>query len=431
MKKQLFFILCFFAAAGSQAQVFFSQNFDGKTLANIASPAPNSTQFNVASTFEGTNDPADDAGTIAITADKVVLGKTENGQATGTAFLTRSTALAPATQFIVAQFDIDFTTAVASTSAFQFLLGSGFSADHVVETGTTILASRVNFNAVATNSFRTRANAGTNGAADYAGNQTIRIFMNQTAESREYVGPDAATYILATKTYNVWVGNVKQHATNIAVTNPAVTVNAFKILLTGGPMTVKIDNITLTSLEGTLPVALSSFTGKLNGNASELKWTTQSEQSNSHFDILRSSDGKVFSKVGSVSGDGTSSSVNNYTFRDVAPASGINYYQLQQTDFNGVEKIIGQLSVSTNISTEDIALYLDGANDLNANVNAVAASKANIRVVDLTGRVVINQDFSLSAGSNNVKLSTAGLTKGIYVATVVIDGEAKSIKILL
>lgn len=85
----------------------------------------------------------------------------------------------------------------------------------------------------------------------------------------------------------------------------------------------------------TLPVRLSRFsTTALDGKAA-LSWETASEINNSYFQIERSSDGKAFEAVGRVNGHGTTQTVSQYTFLDVRPAAGINYYRLKQTDNDG------------------------------------------------------------------------------------------------
>ncbi len=85
----------------------------------------------------------------------------------------------------------------------------------------------------------------------------------------------------------------------------------------------------------TLPIHLTSFSAKADGNKVELKWTTASEENNDHFTVEHSADGKKFTEVGQVKGPGNSSSSISYVSYDDRPLSGVNYYRLKQTDFNG------------------------------------------------------------------------------------------------
>ncbi|MFZ1321434.1 MAG: choice-of-anchor J domain-containing protein, partial [Ignavibacteria bacterium] len=84
-----------------------------------------------------------------------------------------------------------------------------------------------------------------------------------------------------------------------------------------------------------LPVELSSFVSTTSGSNVTLNWTTASEINNSGFDIERSSVSGTWSKVGNVSGNGTSTTPNSYSYTDRNLASGSYSYRLKQVDFNG------------------------------------------------------------------------------------------------
>jgi hypothetical protein len=84
-----------------------------------------------------------------------------------------------------------------------------------------------------------------------------------------------------------------------------------------------------------LPVQLIFFKAQLDGNSVVLHWQTASEINNSHFEIERSIDLQNFENIGEVAGNGTTSEVNDYTFKDLRPHSGLSYYRLRQVDFDG------------------------------------------------------------------------------------------------
>ncbi len=84
-----------------------------------------------------------------------------------------------------------------------------------------------------------------------------------------------------------------------------------------------------------LPIELTSFTGHKTLDGVELNWTTASERDNDYFTLLRCPDTESWEAIGNVDGAGNSTSPINYSFVDEDPLSGINYYQLEQTDTNG------------------------------------------------------------------------------------------------
>ncbi len=91
------------------------------------------------------------------------------------------------------------------------------------------------------------------------------------------------------------------------------------------------DTITVA---GTVPLKLLSFDAYKLNKTVQLKWQTENEINTSHFEIERSGNGVSFVKIGTVQSLNTSGT-NNYSFEDVAPFKGINYYRLKQVDIDG------------------------------------------------------------------------------------------------
>ncbi|QHJ05853.1 T9SS type A sorting domain-containing protein [Hymenobacter busanensis] len=100
--------------------------------------------------------------------------------------------------------------------------------------------------------------------------------------------------------------------------------------------------------ENPLPVELKSFTGELTAEGTLLRWTTASEKNNDRFEVLRSLDGREFSRVGEVKGQGSTASPTDYRFVDatrpqfggsIGSSSGTAYYRLRQVDIDGTAKL--------------------------------------------------------------------------------------------
>lgn len=84
-----------------------------------------------------------------------------------------------------------------------------------------------------------------------------------------------------------------------------------------------------------LPIELISFNGYRNNNIVKLEWVTATELNNERFELMRSYDAVVFSKVGEVIGSGNSLSIKKYHYSDYVDYSGILYYKLIQYDYDG------------------------------------------------------------------------------------------------
>ena len=84
-----------------------------------------------------------------------------------------------------------------------------------------------------------------------------------------------------------------------------------------------------------LPVELTRFAATAQANGIALGWATAQEKNNDRFEVQRSADGAAFEAVGTVKGQGSSSSAHEYAFTDNHPLAGLAYYRLRQVDFDG------------------------------------------------------------------------------------------------
>ena len=193
------------------------------------------------------------------------------------------------------------------------------------------------------------------------------------------------------------------------------------------------------STTSTLPIELLNFTAVLNGNSSVfLNWTTATEINNKQFDIERSSNGIDFEKIASVSAkeNKKNTSVISYEYIDNAPVQGIVYYRLKQIDLDGTFKIYKTVSVETvknskvqfivfpNPNNGTFTMSLDGLKDHN---------NANITISTPDGRPVYERQLlkgELTENKQELNLNL-NLTKGLYIATCVIDGVKYPLKIIV
>jgi len=89
------------------------------------------------------------------------------------------------------------------------------------------------------------------------------------------------------------------------------------------------------SLRNPLPIELLDFTAELVGDRVELDWITASESNNAFFSVERSADGFDWITIQERTGANNSSELIYYEAIDENPLTGISYYRLRQTDFDG------------------------------------------------------------------------------------------------
>ncbi len=85
-----------------------------------------------------------------------------------------------------------------------------------------------------------------------------------------------------------------------------------------------------------MPVRLAQFKGQwVADTGNQLSWLTYQEQNNDHFEIQAGTNARAFESIGRISGKGTTTSTQVYTFIDAQPQTELTYYRLKQVDLDG------------------------------------------------------------------------------------------------
>jgi hypothetical protein len=100
-----------------------------------------------------------------------------------------------------------------------------------------------------------------------------------------------------------------------------------------------LHDVWLIRLETIVPVEFVSFTYSIQNNNVTLNWITASETNNYGFEVERSEKqgvrGEMWEKIGFVSGNGTTTEQQFYSFTDENLSAGKYQYRLKQIDFDG------------------------------------------------------------------------------------------------
>ncbi|MBX7125187.1 MAG: T9SS type A sorting domain-containing protein [Cyclobacteriaceae bacterium] len=139
----------------------------------------------------------------------------------------------------------------------------------------------------------------------------------------------------------------------------------------------------------TLPITLFNFKGFPGHTETTLSWSTASEKNFSYFDIERSSDGEQFESLGTVRGHGNTVDRRDYSFTDIFPVVGNNYYRLRAVDFDGFEQTFNVIAVKYE-GQKIMRVYPNPAttSDLNVDFNFSSTGPVAYTVYNLTGAVV-------------------------------------------
>jgi hypothetical protein len=128
---------------------------------------------------------------------------------------------------------------------------------------------------------------------------------------------------------------------------------------TTSPGTLRLDNLRINGTVAVvpLPVELTYFQGKTFDNQIELNWETAWERNAARFEVQRSNDLQEFVTLGILNARGDTRERSRYSFTDIAPLPGANYYRLRQTDNDGKWEVSKIIVVHFNTDTPQIWLY--------------------------------------------------------------------------
>ena len=167
-----------------------------------------------------------------------------------------------------------------------------------------------------------------------------------------------------------------------------------------------------------LSISMGSIAAYNKGSINEIVWNTVSEDKGDMFEVQRSKDGSSFASIGSVEARGEAGS---YSFEDVKPFYGINYYRLLLTNNDGKKQYsrIVQATMGEETGSNLTTVYPNPANQVLYIMNDV--NDATLEIYNMNGALVKRQD--LSADLNVIHIQE--LPAGNYILKY---GNAKAVK---
>ncbi len=213
--------------------------------------------------------------------------------------------------------------------------------------------------------------------------------------------------------------NISDTASNFYVVD--LTTGEARLIGTIGGRAV-ITEMAVSMTDVTLPITLLDFAAKKAGLTSELSWTTNNELNNLYFIIEKSANGSTFTsldKVTSKANNGNSNLPLTYTYTDVAPLKGINYYRLYQVDKDGNKKFSQILRVNFDGIT-GMRIYPNPVkNQLIITGFLQTAADLQIKITDVSGKTVTTGKYRKQAGEWNVQMNVTGFSTGMYYVQVI------------
>jgi hypothetical protein len=195
------------------------------------------------------------------------------------------------------------------------------------------------------------------------------------------------------------------------------------------------------------PVELVSFSANVVNNTVSLNWKTATELNNSGFEIERSVISNEvrnlnWEKIGFVSGHGTTSESNTYSFSDENISIGKYSYRLKQIDFDGTFSFSNTIEVDLSLP-QNFSLEQNYPNPFNPSttikytipnvtLSGVEGSRVTLKIYDVLGNEVstLVNEYQ-PAGNYQINFDAKNLSSGIYFYRLQAGSFSQSIKMIL
>ena len=175
------------------------------------------------------------------------------------------------------------------------------------------------------------------------------------------------------------------------------------------------DQLTLKAYQKKLPA----------GQAIQVDWTTKTETNMDRFEVERSADGVQFSRSATIAATGNSSQPVNYSWIDMDPFTGNNFYRIRSIDKTRSIKYSELVNVNIAKGAPAIVVYPNPVNGNSFSLQLGNLTKGiyNISITNNLGQPVFTMQLQHNGGSATQIIAPKNkLTAGVY--QVMITGES-------
>ncbi|TAH02225.1 MAG: T9SS C-terminal target domain-containing protein [Sphingobacteriales bacterium] len=205
-----------------------------------------------------------------------------------------------------------------------------------------------------------------------------------------------------------------------ATNSVALTANNYVSNMFLSPQNIKSISAFSPSV---LPISLLSFKVEKLNNKIKLNWISENEVNAAYYEIEHSIDGVNFNKLQKITASGNSQKEVIYHAYDNQPNIGLNYYMLNQFDFDGNKSFLGLKKVSFIINNND---YSISPNPFITFINIVSPFKiSTIELININGKKV----KQIKCNTQRYTLKTDNITAGVYILKISTEFENKFFKV--
>ena len=165
----------------------------------------------------------------------------------------------------------------------------------------------------------------------------------------------------------------------------------------------------------TLPASFVNFNSIYKNNAGIINWVTTRETDVAYFEIQKSSDGKNFSKIGTVHPVTPNAGSSIYQYVDAQANAGISFYKIVIVDRDGRRQASPAMRIQGGTGKFALSkVYAPNATTVAIEVMNNEGQQIEVQIVNQLGVLVANARRRVEAGTTTFYLSSTPLTNGVY-----------------
>ncbi len=165
-------------------------------------------------------------------------------------------------------------------------------------------------------------------------------------------------------------------------------------------------NTDTIDVEIVLPVTITNLKAQQQSNNIKIDWSSLTEINIASYEVQRSANAYAFSGIGSINAKGNGTAQQNYSFSDLQPLNGNNYYRLKAIDKNG--SITYSNIVLINISGDKTftVIYPVPAKDI---LHIQTNGSTSFSLITQAGKILLSTNIN-----GNGSMNVGGFAAGLY-----------------
>ena len=209
---------------------------------------------------------------------------------------------------------------------------------------------------------------------------------------------------------------------NFTVTaDPASSAPDRFMVVFGPSFTLAIDALSIKAQAKYLPAAQG-------GNHIQVDWTAKTEKDMDRYELERSFDGTIFTRINTTVAVGNCPAPVNYSWNDGAPQTGDNFYRIKAIDQAGLVKYTAVVKVGFGKAIPVVTVYPNpvSGNSFSLQLTDMEKGSYGLTIINNLGQTVYRTQVRHAGGSAVIPVLAGKLARGLY--EIVLTAENERIK---